>query len=249
MSIREAKVYNDGGHWIAIVQRKRPGGARTINVEKEIYVNEKNEIISENEEGESTITMPNGVVLEEIDFECKELDKEEKIVKPRGRKTTRKAIFEEAYKESFGMSKKERKKYIMEQIKGLFKTKKEAEEFCNANLERKHKNLSTRWLRMRRKANLQEFNYFCTFTYDDKLHTEESFKKKFKNCLSHLSNRKGWKYIGVWERSPEKKRLHFHGVFYIPEGAMVGEFKEIKDFNVNKKKMQIANQNTFINKK
>ena len=45
--------------------------------------------------------------------------------------------------------------------------------------------------------------------------------KSLKNCLKHLSNRKGWKYIGVFERSPEKKRLHFHGIFHIPENAMI----------------------------
>ena len=137
----------------------------------------------------------------------------------------------------------------MEQIKGLFKTKKEAEEFCNANLERKHKNLSTRWLRMRRKANLQEFNYFCTFTYDDKLHTEESFKKKLKKCFQNYSTRYGWRYIGIFELSPENKRVHFHGIFYIPEGTMPGELFKKRDYNFKTKKMQETWQNTFFNKK
>lgn len=41
-----------------------------------------------------------------------------------------------------------------------------------------------------------------------------------------MCHRKGWKYVGVWERSPEKQRLHFHGIFYIPEGTMPGMLLE-----------------------
>ena len=59
---------------------------------------------------------------------------------------------------------------------------------------------------MTRKINLQTFNFFVTFTYNSELHTEESFRKKLKNCLSHFCTRKGWKYVGVWERSPEIER-------------------------------------------
>ena len=87
-------------------------------------------------------------------------------------------------------------------------------------------------IRMWRKANLQEFNYFVTFTYDGKLHTEDSFKKSLRRCLWNFSNRNGWKYIGVWERSPEKHRLHFHGVFYIPEGTMPKMIIEKNDYSL-----------------
>ena len=56
--------------------------------------------------------------------------------------------------------------------------------------------------------------YLATFTYDSKKHTEESFKKGLRSCLSTFAKRRGWKYMGVWERSPQKQRLHFHGIFY-----------------------------------
>ena len=64
------------------------------------------------------------------------------------------------------------------------------------------------------KVNLQrEWSYFCTFTFSDEKHTEESFRKSLRNTLKHLVNRKGWKHIGVWERGGETGRLHFHGIF------------------------------------
>ena len=37
--------------------------------------------------------------------------------------------------------------------------------------------------------------------------------------------------MGVWERSPKKQRLHFHGIFYIPEGSIPGELLPFKDYS------------------
>lgn len=74
-----------------------------------------------------------------------------------------------------------------------------------------------------------------TFTYDGEKHTEESFKKKLQGCFKMMCHRKGWKYVGVWERSPEKHRLHFHGLFYIPEGSMPGKLIEAMDYSPIKK--------------
>ncbi len=100
---------------------------------------------------------------------------------------------------------------------------------------------------MCRKANLQSFNYFCTFTYDDKKHTEESFKKKLKMRLSSFAGRRKWKYIGVWERSPVKKRLHFHGIFHIPEGSLPGVLLEHRDYSTIEHKMKTRMQSTYFN--
>ena len=99
---------------------------------------------------------------------------------------------------------------------------------------------------MTRKANLQEFNFFVTFTYDSALHTEETFRKKLKYTLGHFSNRKRWRYIGVWERSPEKNRLHFHSMFYVPEGTMPGEMKEENSYSFSDRKRQITHENTYF---
>ena len=82
-----------------------------------------------------------------------------------------------------------------------------------------------------------------------KLHTEDSFKKSLKTCFRHLVERKSWKHVGVWERSPEKKRLHFHGIFYIPDGTMPGILFEKRDYNLNTHRMQTTVQNTYFNER
>ena len=144
---------------------------------------------------------------------------------------------------------KEKAEEMVKELGNLFNSESETREYVEIYIEKKKRNLIERRKRLARKINLGRWNYFCTFTYDDKLHNEESFKKKLKNCLKKLSHRKGWIYIGVWERSPEKKRLHFHGVFYIPDGTMVGELIEVNDYSFNTHKRQTTTQNTYFNKR
>ena len=95
-----------------------------------------------------------------------------------------------------------------------------------------------------RKVYLQEWSYFCTFTYDNKKHDEDSFKTKLSNTLKHLSSRKGWKYAGVWERSPKNNRLHFHALIYIPNNDL--EFIEVRDFSTKSHKMQTTYQSKYF---
>ena len=53
----------------------------------------------------------------------------------------------------------------------------------------------------------------------------------------------------MWERSPEKKRLHFHGVFYVPEEGMIGDLVPVCDYSFNTHKMQTTMQNTYFNER
>lgn len=161
--------------------------------------------------------------------------------------TTPKEKFETAYAESQKLPKRERKKYITEQMKDDFKTDEQLKEFVERNIERKKINAYKRYTRLWRKVNLQgEWNYFVTFTYDSEKLDEQQFKKKLRNALKHAVNRNGWKYIGVFERSPDKERLHFHGIFYIPENAMIGEIVEVKDYSTKSHRMQTTYQNTHF---
>ena len=98
-----------------------------------------------------------------------------------------------------------------------------------------------------RKAMLNDFNYFVTFTYDDKKHTESSFKKGLIERLSRLTKDNGWKYAGVWEISPNE-RLHFHCFIYVPEGKMVGTVETRKDYSTKTHRMQEYNINTYFEK-
>ncbi len=111
---------------------------------------------------------------------------------------------------------------------------------------RLRKNVNSRKNRAWRKARLAEFNYFCTFTYDSKKVTEEEFKKKLKRLLANLNYRRQWTYMGVWERGGKTERLHFHALVHVPEGQMVGEFTEIKDYNTEKHCMQTQLVNSYF---
>ena len=91
--------------------------------------------------------------------------------------------------------------------------------------------------------------YVDTFTYDSKKMNEEEFEKKLLNTLSHFASRKGWKYMGTWERGKDTDRLHFHAIMRIPEGAMSGELVKKREYDVKKKRMVERIENTFFEKK
>ncbi len=152
--------------------------------------------------------------------------------------------FETAYAESQSLPKRERKKYIAEKMRSEFSTTEQAIDYIEQNIERKKNNLAKRRVRLWRKIYLQEWNYFVTFTYDSQKHTEETFKAKIRNTLKHLISRKDWKYIGVWERSPDKQRLHFHGIFSIPQ--MIGTLEQANDYSTKSHRKQITYQNTHF---
>lgn len=140
--------------------------------------------------------------------------------------------------------KSEKIKEAVEEIDKEVNDIEKSKDIVKKVLDKEKRNRIVRLTRLFRKVNLQQWTHFCTFTYDSEKLSEEEFKKKLLNCLRHLSSRKGWKYIGVWERSPVNKRLHFHGIFVIL--TMIGEIIETKDYSTKTHKMQTIYQNTFF---
>ena len=153
--------------------------------------------------------------------------KKHKLVKPTETESKVKEMLNECTKET----KQEKKERIVNELNEEIKDIEKTNEIVNKVIEKDKRNRIVRLTRLSRKVGLQQWTHFCTFTYDSTKLTEEQFREKFLNCLRHLSNRKGWKYIGVFERSPELKRLHFHGIFVINE--MVGEIIETKDYSIS----------------
>lgn len=126
---------------------------------------------------------------------------------------------------------------------------KELDEYIVQRIKVKLNNFHKKKKRFLRKANLNKWNYFVTLTYDDKLHTEESFRAKLRKTLSNFHTRRDWRYMGVFEYSPETHRLHFHALMYIPVGEMVGKIEELKDYSTTQHKMQVSHSSTFFAKK
>ena len=253
----ETKVYFDGSHYIAIPHTERPYKPRRKPVDEVIDLVNKappkgeSEVIKEVEP--SPELNKNSVSAEKADtlIGVENIDKPVDMsgVMPKIEiKITKKQLFENLYKEHIFCKHVERRKKIIEAMTPYFKDEDGATEYVDRNLERKRRNLIARRIRLTRKANLQNFNYFVTFTYDSAIHTEDSFKKKLKNCLSHFSSRQKWRYIGVWERSPEKRRLHFHGIFHIPENTMPGKMEEVSSYSFATHKRQKTNQNSYFNR-
>lgn len=172
--------------------------------------------------------------------------------KPRSIKTkrvTRGGEFNRLYEECKNMKVKAQKKFLMKGLRRLFPSEKATEHYVDRKLLDKYRALVERRKRFMRKAFLNDFDYFVTFTYSDEKHTEETFRKRLMKTLQNYASRSAWKYMGVWERGGETNRLHFHALLKIPEGTMPGELKEVVDFNMKTHRQKKTVQNTFFNKK
>lgn len=245
MAYGETKVYFDGSHYIAIPHTERKNKRRRKREEEEIAVVDKKEGGSETQNATEPLTQQKTAENEDQTKQSKS-KLSEQFEAQQVRTMTKKELFEELYAKYIDLRKKERQRKIEQEMQPYFNNKEQAKEYVRTNMERKHRNLICRRVRMARKARLANFNYFCTFTYDDKKNTEESFRKKLKNKLSLLAYRQGWRYMGVWERSPKKQRLHFHGLFHIPDGTMPGELETVRDYSKPNHKMQESMQNKYF---
>ena len=195
MSYKEAKVYRDGYHYVAIPYKENPSARKR-----------------------------GGVTDLEKDEKKKAFDTANKGIKTKG--------------------KKKRTKELITELRPHFETEEQTAEFVKAEMERLERNRMVRRIRLQRKIDLGEWDYFCTFTYDDKKHTEESFRAKLSDTFKKLRQRYGWEYLGVYERSPENDRLHFHGLFYTPK--MKGELVKRRDYSTKEHRMQTTLQNTYF---
>ncbi|MBE6702123.1 MAG: hypothetical protein E7585_01765 [Ruminococcaceae bacterium] len=149
-----------------------------------------------------------------------------------------------------GMTGNEQKQYILETLQDTFgDAVDDWQEFVNQEFERERNNYCARAKRFRRKAFFNDWNYFVTFTYDDVKATEETFKQRLRRSLSNLHSRRDWTYMGCFERAEDTGRLHFHGLFHVPPGEMVGEIEERESYSTKQHKMQISCVNTWFEKR
>lgn len=253
MPFAKCKVYSDGGHYIAIPHTTRPYRPRrkpneeVITITEEIQSEPPAEDTSAFSEDESAPVSPAeagcGEVCDKAEKPPQKADEPVKVE----RQTTRRELFDELYLKYQSLPRYKRKAAILKRMRPYFQDEYGARLYVDTQMSRKIRNLIARRVRMVRKVNLQEFNYFVTFTYSNELHTEESFKKGLQTCLRNFCYRKGWKYIGVWERSPQKQRLHFHGLFYIPDGTMPNMQIDVIDYNFKAHRRQVSHQITYFN--
>ena len=136
--------------------------------------------------------------------------------------------------------------YIIAGLLREFPGAHDLESYVEKHIYLKMRAIRARKKRFRRKAYLNNWTHFVTFTYDDSKHDEDSFRKKLRKCLSNLHTRRGWLYMGVFEEAPDTHRLHFHGLFYIPDGEMIGRVSEMRDYSTAQHQMQTRHENSFF---
>ena len=148
-----------------------------------------------------------------------------------------------------GMTLKEQRAYIRDVLEDTFGAIEDWDQFLDREFEREKNNYHARVKRFRRKAYFNDWNYFLTFTYDEAKLTEDRFRMRLRRALSNLHTRRGWNYMGCFERAPETGRLHFHGLFYIPDGEMVGCITERQDYSKKSHRMKISHVNSWFEKR
>ena len=165
--------------------------------------------------------------------------------------TDKDRYFDEQYLQAVknGYSHNKLRKYLKNVMLEQYPLIDNINDFIDKHIKGKIHNFYSRVKRFKRKANLNLWNRFVTITYDDKKHTEDSFRTKLKKCLSNLHSRRGWNYMGVFEKGEDNDRLHFHAFMYIPDNEMVGVLEERKDYSTKLHKMQITLSNSFFEKK
>jgi len=231
----ESKVYYDGSHYIAIPHTN--GKKRRLKDPEE-----KVEVV------ERTKNPPNSVSSEKSkmqDFMPTFFDKQmsEPIM------ATKTEIFNDIYAEARELPRQHRKEYITDNMRPYFKDEDELKNYVDTKIMSKRRNVLQRKVRFIRKAYMNDFNYFATFTYDSKKMDEHSFKKRLSKTLSNMQSRKDWKYMGVWEKGSKTQRAHFHCLLYVPKDTMPGEMITVRDYNTKTHKMQVSIQNTYFNER
>lgn len=224
------KVYNDGGAFIGIRKVESSSAPRRKPVQEESIVVDDGVELMHDEDYENMIDP----VL------CGNEGENVRV-------TTLTEEFKRFYRQTVGMRWKKRRKYVTDMLRPYFDNEDGLQYFIGRKMHNAFRASMARLNRCKRRVALHGLDWFCTFTYDDKKMTEEQFAKKLLNTLRHFASRKGWKYMGAWERG-EKGRLHFHALLNIPEGAMSGTIEKHREYDPVRRKMVTCNINTFFEK-
>ena len=257
------RMYNDGGHNIWIVKTTNPRARKKTNYrEREIEVasttlselkelREKKNVLSNNEAVDDdyiTEILANSPIIELTE----ETPDDTVFAQNTGQQTvkmTPRALFDILYESYANLKWKKKRNALIAAFLPYYKNYHSAVDFVDKNMIRRKHNKNSRYLRAYRKCTMNRFNYFVTFTYDDKKMNVDKFKQRLKDYLSNKVKRDGWKYLGVWEGWDGSVRLHFHALIFIPDGTLPGEnFVETK-YNPVTKQVETHTRNTEFNEK
>lgn len=240
--MKSCKVYKDGMHFIAMRPTVGISGPRhKPPPEEPIEVIEQETSVSEQDPPKDDGAVQDESVCDDIPDEPEETERP-----PTKRISTRADEFIRWYRESVGMRREKRREFIASKLHPYFPTEESLYRYIDRKMDTRYRSDIARRIRCLRRAALHELSYFCTFTYDDKKMDEQTFERRLLNTLRHFASRKGWKYMGTWERGGDTNRLHFHAIMYIPNDKMSGEIVQKRDYDVKKRRMVEYTTNTFF---
>ena len=170
----------------------------------------------------------------------------EYLVEVDGKAVDLKEVFNIKREENLDIKKKERDKVIIEELAPIMGGVEEAKAFVEMQNARVRRNLGKRMDLLHKRVRILYPNFFCTFTYDSSKVTPEQFRRRLMQTLYNFSTRYGWKYVGAWEEGGENGRIHFHALIRIPEGQMVGELYEVRDYDTRNHKMRTSYLNSYF---
>ena len=96
---------------------------------------------------------------------------------------------------------------------------------------------------------LDSFEYSFTFTYDNAKNTEKTFKKGLLKCLRQLERKHGWRYVGIWQRGKNNKRLYLQALVKTGNGEIIGGVEKVRDFQMRGKWMKSTTQSVYFNER
>ena len=153
-----SKVYSDGFHYIAIPYEPNPSAKhKRVRVEEVVEVEDQKAAESKQAEDEETDACEKETPAE--NKTSTESSKERRY-------TTRKDEFERLYRESLELKPCKRKRYILEEMKKLFPNDVKIGDYVCDRWQDKERAMLAKRQRFMRKAHLNHFNFFATFTYN-----------------------------------------------------------------------------------
>ena len=230
MIYKNCKLYTDMSHFGAIVPRPNPRAFRPK--EKTVFA-----------------VLEDGAVLpaEVLDQETGEIMQEGYAGADIVRLTTRHDEFSRVFDETRGEKTSEARKKMISDLEPFFEDPNEAVLFVDNKLANKKRAQIARSVRFRRKACLNRFDFFATFTYDDSKCTYEEFDRQLRIYFMNKACRDGWKVMYVPEYGKETGRYHIHAVIKMPSGDSIpGTFKRERRYSKKKHCMVTVIENTYF---
>ena len=170
----QCKIYSDGSHYIAIPHTERPVRRRRPRKEEIITVRGKpmvcdNDSVSVKPETD-VCTTANAGMRAVADTNASAADKAEMSgvysspLPETETRMTKKNLFDKLYDRYIELPRSKRKESVLADMLPYFKNESNARMYVDGQFERKQRNLISRRMRLARKVNMQDFDYFVTVT-------------------------------------------------------------------------------------